>query len=246
MLDGFACATDHRLPVAVHVRNHHIAGHGLQDSLDFFQRSKNGRHAALIFWCKPGHFTAAGAHCFECVSKRKRFSCQQGSVFAQAVPHSEVGRDAVSGKQPGQRKIGRENSGLSNGSLAQIIFGLSHSVGVSFVHEDKIAERLAQQRRHDAIRLGKGFGHNRFGCAQWLQHVYVLRALPGIQERYFGCGTVTAENALRAQRLPHRRLIRCQGLERIARFHGQVVSVSVVNGQAFERAQVGFSRSSRN
>src|ERR1035438_9287841 len=71
------------------------------------------------------------------------------------------------------RKYGR----LSNGGLAQVVFGLGHSVGVGLVHENEFAERLAEQRRHHPIGFGKNFRHNRLDCAEWLQHVHVLRAL---------------------------------------------------------------------
>ena len=246
MLDGFARAADDRLPVAVDVGDHHVAGHGLQDSLDFLQRGKHCGHAALVFRSKAGHFTAAGADGFECVRKGKCVGGKQRSVFAQAVSYGEVWRDAISGQQPGQRQIGRQHGRLSDGSLAQIVFGLGHGGGVGLVHEDKFAERLAQQRRHHAIGFGKNFRHNRLHCAEWLQHVHVLRALAGIQERHLGRGTVATEDALRAQSFPYRRLTGGERLECGVRFLCQFGGVGVVDSQAFGRAQVCFSRGSRS
>ncbi len=66
-----------------------------------------------------------------------------------------------------------------------------------------------------AIGFGEGLGDDRFGGAERLQHVHVLRALAGIEERDLRRRTVSAEDALRAQRLPHGRLVGCQRLERL-------------------------------
>ena len=71
------------------------------------------------------------------------------------------------------------------------------------------------------------------------QHVHVLRTLSGVKERHLGRGAVTAEDALRAQRLPERRLIGRESLQRHGAFVGQVGSVGVVDGQALGRAQIG-------
>ena len=157
---------------------------------------------------------AAGADRFQRVCEGKRAGRNQRAVFAQAVSHRHVGLDAVSGQQPRQRKIDGQHGRLRDRGLAQIVFGLGDGVGVSLVDEDELAERLAQQRSHHAIRFGKSLGHDRFGGAQRLEHVDVLRTLAGIEERNLGRRAVTAEDALRAQCLPDRRLIGRQRLER--------------------------------
>jgi hypothetical protein len=111
---------------------------------------------------RPRALTASNA------SAKEGAGGDQRSVFAQAVSHGHVGLDAVSGQEPGQRQIGRQHGGLRNGGLAQIVFGLGDSVGVGRVHEDELAERLAEQRGHHAIGFGKSFSHDRFGCAERL------------------------------------------------------------------------------
>ena len=205
LLDGLARAADHRLAVAVDVGDHHVAVDRLQDSLDFFERRKDRGHPAVVFHRHSGHSAAAGADGFQRILEGKGAGRDQRAVFAQAVSHGHVGLDAVSGQQPGQRQIGGQHGRLSDRGLAQILFGLGDGVGVGLVDEDELAERLAEQGRHDAVGFGKGFGHDRFGGAERLEHVDVLRALAGIQERHLGRGTVAAEDALRAQSFPDRR-----------------------------------------
>ena len=79
-----------------------------------------------------------------------------------------------------------------------------------------------------------------------LEHIHVLRALAGIEERHLGRGTVTAEDALGAQSFPDARLVGRQRLERLGRFVRQVGGVGIVDGQAFGRAQIRFRRRGRS
>ena len=155
-----------RLAVAVDIGDHHIAVDGLQDSLDFFQRSKHSRHAAVVVHRYLGHSAAASADGLQRVVKGKAAGRNQRSVFAQAVSHRHVGLDAIGGQEAGQRDIGCQHGWLSDLGLAQIFFGLGDGAGVGLVNEDELAERLAEQRGHDAIGFGKGLGHNWFGGAE--------------------------------------------------------------------------------
>ena len=122
---------------------------------------------------------------------------------------------------------------------------LATAFGVGFVDEDEVAERLAQQRRHDAIGFGEGLGHDRLGRAQRLQHVHVLRALAGVQERHLGRGAVAAEDALRAQAFQIAGWLAASALSALADFVRQFGGVGIVDGQAFGRAQVRFGRRGR-
>ncbi len=245
IFDRFACAAHYCLTVAVDVGDHHIAIDCLQDSLHFLDGGKHCCHAAVVVHCHLGHAATAGADGFERVGKGKTAGCNQRAVFAQAVSHREVGFDAVSGEQPGQRQVGCEYGGLSNCGLAQVVFRFRHRVRVSLVDEDEFAERLAKQRRHDAIRFRKSFGNDRLCRPKQLQHVHVLRALTGIQERNFGTGAVAAKNPLRAQPFPHRGLIGRQRFQRVAGFNRQFGRVAIVDSQAFGRPQIRFSRRRR-
>ena len=139
LLDGFARAANHRLAVAINIRDHHVALHRLQDSLDLIDRRKNGRHFAVVFPRHFGHFTAARAHRFQRIRKRQPARGNQCPVFAQAVPHGHVGLDAISGQEPRQREIGGEYCRLSKGGLAQIFFCLGDSIRVGLIDENKIA-----------------------------------------------------------------------------------------------------------
>ena len=119
---------------------------------------------------------------------------------------------------------------------------LATAFAIGCVDEDVLAQRFAKQRGHDAIRFGESFGHDGFSGAERLQHIHVLRALAGIEERHLGRRAVAAEDALRAQRLPDCGLFRCQRFERLGRFVRQFGGVGIVDGQALGRAQVGFRR----
>ena len=161
------------------------------------------------------------------------------------MAHRHVGLNAVSGRQPGQRKIARDHGGLGNRGLAQIFFGPGDGLGIGGVNEDEFAERLAQDGGQHAIRFGKSFRHDRFDVAEFLKHVHVLRALSGIEECNFGGRPLTAEDALGAQSLPHRRLIGRHCLQRLGRFVRQFSGVGIVDCQTFGRAQIRFSRCGR-
>ena len=113
------------------------------------------------------------------------------------------------------------------------------------VNEDKIAKRLTEQRGHDPIRFGKGFRHNGFSGAKCFEHIRVLRALAGIQERHLGRGTVTPEDALCAQSFPYGRLVGRQRLERLGGFLRQVGGVGIIDNDTFGRAQIRLCRRGR-
>ena len=77
------------------------------------------------------------------------------------------------------------------------------------------------------------------------EHIRVLRALAGIQERHLGRGTVTPEDALCAQSFPHGRLVGRQRLERLGGFLRQVGGVGIVDHNTFGRAQIRLCRRGR-
>ena len=125
------------------------------------------------------------------------------------------------------------------------MFRLGDGLGVGRIHKDKFTQRLSKQWCHDAVRFGKGSGHNGFDGAEGPQHIDVLRALAGVEERDLGRGTMTAGNALRAQGFPYRRLIGRQAFERLSRFVREVGGISIVDHQTLRGAQVRFGRRGR-
>ncbi len=66
---------------------------------------------------------------------------------------------------------------------------------VAGVDEDVIGQRLAEQRRHDLVGLGERLRHDGLGVTELVEHVDVLRALPGVEERDLGRGAVAEEDA---------------------------------------------------
>jgi hypothetical protein len=103
-------------------------------------------------------------------------------------------------------------------------------------------QRLAEQRRHDPVGLGEGVRHNRLDVAQAAHHVGILRPLAGVQERHLGRRPVPAMNPLRAERLPHRRLVGGQSFQSLAALVRQFGGVAVVDSHALRGAQIGFER----
>ena len=144
LFDCFAGAADDRLLPAVYVGDHNVAVNGLQYSLDFSKRRKDGRHLSGVFHRHARHAATAGTDGSQCVLEGERAGCNQGAVFAQAMSHGHVGLDAVSGQQTGQSQVDGQDGGLSDLGLAQIFFGLRDGVLVGLVNEDELAQRLAE------------------------------------------------------------------------------------------------------
>ena len=233
---AFAGAANDRLLPAVNVGNHNVVVDGFQDSLDFGERGENRSHFAGIVHRYLGHAAATGTHGSQCVLKGERAGRNQSAVFSQAVSHRHVGMDAVRGQHPGEGQVDGQHGGLSDLGLAQIFFRLGDGVRVGLVNEDIVGQRLAEQRGHDAVGFVEEFGHDWFGGAQRREHVDVLRALPGVEERHFTGRAASAEDALGTQRLPDRGLVGFQRLQRIRRLDRQLGGVSVVDRDALDRA----------
>ena len=243
--NGIAVASDHGLVVAVDVGDHHVAVDRLQDSFDFGQRSKDGGHSAGVGHGDAGHATTARADGYQRVFEGQSAGGDQCSVLAEAVAHRHVGLDAVGGEETRESEIDGQHGRLRDGGLAQIVISLRDGngiglVGISLVHEDKVGQRLAEQRRHDSIGFGKHLGDDRLRGVEGPQHVYVLRALSRIKKGHFRGRTLAAEDALRTQSLPHRGLIRGKCFECFGRLVREFGGVSIINGQALGSAQIGF------
>src|ERR1019366_8843418 len=177
LFDRLAGAADDRLLPAIYVGDHNIAVDALQDSLDFSQRRKDRRHPSGIFHRYAHHAAAAGANRSQCVLEGERTRRNQRAIFAQTVSHGHVGLDAIGSQQPGQSQVDGQYRRLSDLGLAQIFFSLGHGGFISLVNEDKLTQRLTEERSHDAIGFGESFSHDGFGGAKRLKHVDVLRAL---------------------------------------------------------------------
>jgi hypothetical protein len=155
------------------------------------------------------------------------------------VAHDDVGGDAVRGEEPGEGDVGRQHRGLGDLGLQQLLLEPGDGAGVGLVDEDELGERLAQQWRHDPVRLGERVRDHRFVQAEGLQHVDVLGALARVQEGDLGRGPPTDEHPAGAQRTPHRRVVGLQRLGRPARLVGQLGGIAVVDGDAQRCGQVG-------
>ncbi len=159
------------------------------------------------------------------------------------MAHRHVGLDTVGGQEARESEIDSEHGRLRDGSLAQIDVSLRDGDGISLVDEDKVGQRLAEQRGHDAIGFGKHLGDDRLRGVERPQHVHVLRALSRIKKGHFRGRTVAAEDALCAQSFPHGGLIRGKRFECFGRLVRQFGGVSIINRQALGGAQIGFGGS---
>ena len=99
------------------------------------------------------------------------------------------------------RHIGRQHGRLGDLGILQFLFRLGKflfgAVGI-----DETGKRLAQDRRHDPIGLIEGFLHHRFCIPQIVEHVHILRPLPGEEKSHLACRTAPAVDAVRLQGLP--------------------------------------------
>ena len=108
----------------------------------------------------------------------------------------------------------------------------------SAVGEDDIGRAAAlEQRRHDASASSNSLGDDRLAPAQVREHVRVLRALAGVEERDLARGAAAAEDAARAQRRPSGGVARLQRLQRQLGLRDEVGAVGVVDRDPLRRAQ---------
>ena len=95
LLDCLTGAANHGLALAVDVGDYGVAVHGSENSFDFLEGRKDRGHLAVVPDRDTSHPTSTGTDSFQRVFKRKSARGNQGAVFAQAVAHREIGRDAI-------------------------------------------------------------------------------------------------------------------------------------------------------
>ncbi len=240
-----ARAPNHGLAVAIDVRDDDVAINRLQDPFDLRNGSEDGRHAAVVGHRDARHLAAPRAYGLQRVLKRQGAGGHQRPVLSKAVAHRHVRPDAVGREQAGQCQIRCQYGGLRDRGLPQILLRPGDGLRIRRLDENEIAQRLAEQRRHGVVRLVERLGHDRLRLHQLAEHVDILRALSGIQECDLGRSAAAAEDSLRAQCLPHRRLIGAKSPDGLGGLIGEVGRVGVVDGHALRRAQVGRRRQSR-
>ena len=143
----------------------------------------------------------AGADRLEGSVERQGARGDERAVLAQAVPDHHVGPYPVLPQQRGERSVRCEDGRLGDLRLEQLLLHLRKCGGI-VPAEDVRGQRPAQQGRHDPVGGVERARHDRLGRAQLLEHVDVLRALPGVEERDRGRRSATQEDSLRPQRLP--------------------------------------------
>jgi hypothetical protein len=129
-------------------------------------------------------------------------------------------------------------AGLGDGRLPEMLLRLRHGARFRRVDEHVIGEGLAEQRRHDPIGLGEDLLHHGLGGGQILQHVHVLRALTGVEERDLRRGSLAQEQPLAAQRFPRDRVVAGERLLGAIDLGGELRGVAMVDGEAHRCTQV--------
>ena len=234
-------AADDRLAVAVDVGDDDVALYLLKQSFHFFDGCEDRRHQAVVFDRHLGHGMRPRADGLERIGKGQGTGGHECAVFAEAVAHHHVRHDAIGGHHPRERVVGGEHGRLGDFGLPQIVLQLLHRRRVVHIDKDVIAQRLAEDRRHDLVGLFKGLRDEGIELAEVVQHVGVLRALTGVKERHLGCRSFAPEDALRTQRFPHAGMVGIDGFERPFGFGGQFGGIAVVDGEAYRSAEVRLS-----
>ena len=223
-------SSDHGLAEAVDVRDDDSGVDRGHHPVDLLQRPEDCCHGAVVGHRDRRHLVPSGAHGLECRLERHRTGRDEGAVLAEAVSHDHVGADVVLAEEPGQGQVRGEDGGLGDLGPGQLLLQVTHGVGVGVVDEDVRREGAVEHRGHDPVGLRERVGHDRYLGAQVLEHVDVLRALSGVEERHLGGGTPAHEDPLGAQHLPHRRGSGAEGLDRLACLHRELGGIRVVEG----------------
>ncbi len=150
------------------------------------------------------------------------------------MSHDDVGLEAVVSQQRHDGGVEGEHGWLADFRLHQVKGGLHDGGLVIRIDEDVVGERLAQNRRHHGVGVGKDLGHGGRQLRQFTPHVDVLAALPGEHEGDFSGGfAAAAEDALRLHRFPRLRIVEAHHLTRFLQPVSQLLMVAVVDDQAF-------------
>ncbi len=182
------------------------------------------------------HLAAPRADGDKRVLERQAFCRHERAVFAEAVAHDHVRPDAVRLEELREGFVDGEDGRLRDRGLAELFLGGGHCDRVAGVGEEELRERLAEQRRRHAIRLGEDVGDDRLDVTQLVEHVHVLRALAGVEECDLWSGTAASEDALRTQRLPHPGVVGGDRLESPLDLAGEILRVGVVDRDALGSA----------
>ncbi len=203
VLDRVGGAADDGLGGGVHVGEHHVALEPVHEALGLVERCGHGGQGPVVVDLEARHLLAPGADGLERRREIECSRCGQCAVLAQAVAHHQVGHDAVGLEQAGDGRVDRKHRRLGDLGLAQLCLGGGHRVGIFGVDEDVVGERpAAQQRGHHLVGLGEGLGNDGLDVTQVGEHVDVLRALAGVQERGRGRRPVATEHAAPSQHPP--------------------------------------------
>ncbi len=146
------------------------------------------------------------------------------------MAHHHVGAHPVSVEESCERQIRGEHGGLGDFGLHELPVERLHGGLISAVDEDVGGQRSTQEGRHHRIRLGERGGDNRLARREALEHVDVLRPLPGVKERDLGCRTASDIRTLLAQQSECRGVAAGEGLEQFVELDGEVGGIGEVHG----------------
>ena len=186
-----------------------------------------------------GHLPTARADRLQRGVERQRAGGDQRAVLTEAVPHHHVRPYAVRGQQVGQREVGGEHGGLGDLGLQQLLLG--RRMAASSSASTKMYDVSGRPSSGVMMRSASANASATIGSRsrRRAQHVDVLGALTGVEERDLRRRAAAEEHALRAQHPPQRRVAAAQRGQRLAGLGRQLGGVGVVDRHPDRRRRPG-------
>ena len=201
--DRFGGAAEHDLMRRVDVGEHDVALGFRDDLLDLRQRGHHRGHRAGILDAKACHLPSPRADGLERILERERAGADQGPVLADRVAHDQIRCDPVFAQQARKRGVDGDHGRLLDLGPAQLLLRPRHRRRILRVGEHDVGQAAAlEQRSHDRVGLLEQLRDHGLSPAQLGEHVRVLRALAGVQERDLAGAAAAAVDAACAQGRP--------------------------------------------
>ena len=222
----------------VDVGEHDVAVDPRDDLLDLRERGHHRGHRPGVLHPQARHLAPARADGLDRILERQRSGADERPVLADRVTHDEIGSDPVLAQQARQRGVDGDHGRLLDLGAAELLLGPRHRVRIRRVGEHDVRQAATlQQRSHDRIGLLEQLRDDGLPPAQLGEHVRVLGALAGVQERHLAGAAAAAVDAACAQRRPCGGVARLQHAQSQLRLRHQVGAVGVVDRDPLGRAQ---------
>ncbi len=236
--DRLGGPAEHDLMRRVDVGEHDVAVDPCDDLLGLRQRGHHRGHRPGVVHLKTCHLAPARADGLERILERQPARADECAVLADGVAHHHVGSDPVFAQEKRERGVNGDHGRLLDLGAAELVLRPRHRGRIPWIGEDDVREPATlEQRSHQRIGLLEQLRDDRLPPAQLGEHVRVLGALAGVQERHLAGTAAAAVDAARAQRRPRGGIARLQHAQRQLRLGHQVGRVGIVDRDPLGRAQ---------